>query len=197
MKAPTNIYRTQLINMLKYLKSYGVLSQADYYKLYPTSTETPKFYGLPKVHKQSCPLRPIVACRGSIMYAIAHFMADILCQLVGQTQHHLHNSVDLVKKLTLFKLDEDESIISFDVSALFTSVLVNESLTLIEELLEADSALSECTSLLSQQVTDLLKMCLTTTYFKYDGDYYAQIEEGEMGLPGSYIVCNLLWNGLK
>ncbi len=73
---------------------------------------------------------------------IAHFVADIISSLVGKTQHHLHNNIDLVKKLTPFKLDEDESNISFDVNALFTNVPVSESLTLIQKLLEADSALS-------------------------------------------------------
>ncbi len=50
-----------------------------------------------------------------------------------------------MKELTPFKLDEDESIISFDISALFTRVSVNESLVFIQELLEADSSLSEHT----------------------------------------------------
>ncbi len=111
---------------------------------------------------------------------------------IWKTQQHLHNRIDLLKKLIPFKLDKDESIISFDVSALFTSVPVNESLNLIQELLEADASLSELTSLSPQQVTDLLQMCLNTTYFKYDGVYYAQIEGVVMGSPLSSIICNLL-----
>ncbi len=154
------------------------------------------------------------------MYATAHFVADILSPLVGKTQHRLHNRIDLVKKLTPFRLDEGESIISLtsvpnspvywwmrvspwfssysrliphyrNSLAQFTSVLVKESLILIQELLEADSSLSELTWLSPQQVTDLLKMCLTTTYFMYDGDYYTQIEVAAMGSPVSPIVCNL------
>ncbi len=72
-----------------------------------------------------------------------------------------------------------------------TSVPVEESLTLIRELLEADPTLSEHTSLSPQQVSDLLKMCLTTTYFKYDGEYYAQIEGAMIRSPVSPIVANL------
>ena len=34
-------------------------------------------------------------------------------------------------------------------------------------------------------------MCLTTTYFKYDGSFYAQIEGAAMGSPVSPIVANL------
>ncbi len=119
------------------------------------------------------------------------FVADTLSPLVGKTQHHLHNSVNLVKNLSPNRLDEDESIISFDVSVLFTSVPVEESLTLIRELLETNPTLSEHTSIFPQQVSDLLRMCFTTAYFKYDEEYHAQIEGVVMGLPVSPIVANL------
>ncbi len=104
------------------------------------------------------------------MYDTARFVVDILSSLVGKTQHHLHNSADLVKKLTTIRLHEDESIISFHISSLFTRVSVEESLTLIQELLEADPTLSDHNLLSPQQVSILLKMCLTTKYFKYDGE---------------------------
>ncbi len=37
-----------------YTDMRGIILQntIDYYKLYPTSTEPPKFYGVPNVHKQ-------------------------------------------------------------------------------------------------------------------------------------------------
>ena len=190
-KDPTNSYRTKLINLLKELKNSGAITQEQYYKVYPTATEPPKFYDLPKVHKPPCPLRPIVACRGSIMYGTARWVADILAPMVGKTPHHLQNSADLVNTLSQIRVDEDESLISFDVSALFTSVPVEESLILIYEKLAADPSLADRTSLSPQQVTDLLRMCLTTTYFKYDGSFYAQIEGAAMGSPVSPIVANL------
>ena len=97
---------------------------------------------------------------------------------------------DLVNKLSQIRVDEDESLISFDVSALFTSVPVEESLTLIHEKLAADPYLADRSALSPQQVTDL-RMCLTPTYFKYDGNFYAQIEGAAMGSLVSPIVANL------
>ena len=32
-------------------------------KMYPTGAVTPKFYGLPNIHKRDIPLRPIVSSR--------------------------------------------------------------------------------------------------------------------------------------
>ena len=172
-------------------RNSGAITQEQYYKVYPTNTEPPKLYGLSKVYKPPCLLRPIVACRGSIMYGTARWVAHILAHMVGKTPHLLQNSADLVNKLSQIRVDEDESLISFDVSALFTSVPVEESHTLIHEKLVADPSLADRTALSPEQVTDLLRMCLATTYFKYDGNLYAQIEGAAMGSPVSPIVDNL------
>ena len=117
--------------------------------------------------------------------------------MVAKTPHHLQNSADLVNKLSQIRVDEDESLISFDVSALFTSVPVEENLTLIYEKLAADPSLADRTALSPQQVTDLLRMCLTTTYFKYDSIFYAQTEGAAMGSPVSPIVANLFMEDYK
>ena len=92
-------------------KNSGATTQEQYYKVYPTATEPPKFYGLPKVHKPPCTLRPTVACSDSIMYGTARWVADILAPMVGKTPHHLQNSADLVNKLSQIRVDEDESLI--------------------------------------------------------------------------------------
>ncbi|XP_072023469.1 uncharacterized protein [Amphiura filiformis] len=125
---PTSMYRNQLIEVLQSLRDEGVINVITYRQLYPTSSDTPKFYGLPKVHKDACPLRPIVSSCGSITYNTAKFISKILSPLVGSTPRHLKNSEDLVTKLSAIKLADNESLISYDVSALFTSVPVDESL---------------------------------------------------------------------
>ncbi len=61
---PTNTYCNKLINVIKPLKESGDLPIDIYRRICPTSTESSKFYGLPKIHKPSVPLRPIVASRG-------------------------------------------------------------------------------------------------------------------------------------
>ena len=152
-------------------KNSGAITQEQYYKVYPTATEPPDLYSLPWVHKPPRPLRPIVACRGSITYSTARWVADILAPMVGKTPHHLQKCADLVNKLSQIHADEDESLISFDVSALFTSFPVEENFTLIHEKLAADLSLADRTALSPQQVPYLVRMCLTTTYFKYDSHF--------------------------
>ena len=74
-----------MINLLKKIKSEGGIDDILYRKLYPTGAVTPKFYGLPKIHKDGIPLRPIVSSRGSISYEVAKELARILKPLVGSS----------------------------------------------------------------------------------------------------------------
>ena len=65
---PTNKYKNKLINLLKTIKAEGGISDAVYKRLYPTGAGEPKFYGLPKIHKEGMPPRPIVSSIGASIY---------------------------------------------------------------------------------------------------------------------------------
>ena len=55
LKDPTPKYKSQLINLLKSCKTQGQINQDTYKKIYPTCASTPKFYGLPQIHKTGTP----------------------------------------------------------------------------------------------------------------------------------------------
>ena len=68
---PTTKHKNRLINILKSIKAEGGIDNTTYKRLYPTGAGSPKYYGLPKIHKQDVPLRPIVSSRGSATYETA------------------------------------------------------------------------------------------------------------------------------
>ena len=106
--------------------------------MYPTGAGAPKFYGLPKIHKQDTPLRPIVSSTGTASYNTAKELARILKPLVGLSSHHLQNTKDFIQQLKEVKLQQDETIISYDVKALFTSMPIQPVLNIIKNKLEND-----------------------------------------------------------
>ncbi|KAI8515581.1 hypothetical protein Bbelb_063940 [Branchiostoma belcheri] len=85
-KDPTNKFKGKISSALKKLQTEGVLDRPTYLKLNPTTEQPPAFYGLPKIHKQSVPLRPIVSSIGSVTYELAGFLAKILGPLVGKSK---------------------------------------------------------------------------------------------------------------
>ena len=91
-------------------------------RLYPTGEGSPKFYGLPKVHKQGTPLRPIFSSIGAVTYQTSKELSRILKPLVGKSPHHIHNNQDFLEHLKGIKLAPDDVMVSYDVKVLFTSV---------------------------------------------------------------------------
>ena len=82
---PTTKHKNKLIGLLKTIKTQGGMNDNLYKRLYPTGANAPKFYGLPKVHKDGTPLRPIVSSVGSVSYETAKELSRILKPLVGKT----------------------------------------------------------------------------------------------------------------
>ena len=119
---PTMRLKTKMINLLKTIKAKGRLSEDMYRRLYPTGAGSPKFYGLPKIHKPGMPLRPIVSSIGGVTYHTSKEVARILKPLVGKSEHHVKNTQDFIESIKGIHLSEDQCMVSYDVKALFTSV---------------------------------------------------------------------------
>ena len=75
---PTRVYKSKLVNTMKEWKRTNTMSDALYYKIYPVLEAIPKFYGLPKIHKDNIPVRPIESRIGSITYKTAKYLAMVL-----------------------------------------------------------------------------------------------------------------------
>ena len=117
------------------------MEDTTYRRMYPTGAVIPKFYGLPKVHKENTPLRPIVSSIGSVSYGVAKEIARIIKPLVGSTEHHVNNSKEFIEEMKKMKLVEGECITSYDVSALFTSIPIPSALDIINNKLQEDTDL--------------------------------------------------------
>ena len=162
---PTTRYKNKVIAVLKSIKTEGGIQENAYRRLYPTGASSPKYYGLPKVHKTGIPLRPIISCVGSVSYETAKELSKILKPLVGNTPYSVQNTQDFIHSIQDIKLQDDECMVSYDVEALFTSVPVKPAITIIQKKLEADKDLHLRTKMSSKQIISLLEFCLTSTYF--------------------------------
>ncbi len=191
-KNPTKKYKDQLKGIVKKLLDQEDITKAKYYLLCPSTETVPRFYGLPKIHKPSCPLRPIVSSIGSVSYQAARFVADIIAPLVGASSpHHLKNSQDLVNKISDLTLTNEDIMVSYDVTALFTNTPIPEALQVIRDRLTSDATLNDRTTLSVESIMELLTFCVNTTYFMFQGDIYRQVKGAAMGSPVSPLVANI------
>ena len=187
----TNTIKNKLNSILKRVKNQTGLDSNTYKSMCPTDCVSPRFYGLPKIHKPDTPLRPIVSSCGSVTYGVAKEFAKILKPLVGKCPHHINSTQDFVEQVKHITLAPGECLSFYDVSALFTSVPVDPALNIIKDLLEKDHTLKERTVLAVSDIILLLEFCLNNTYFSFQGQFYEQVEGAAMGSPVSPIVANL------
>ena len=146
------------------------------------------FYGAPKVHKDGIPLRPIIATCGSPQSDLAKWLANNLSPLLGKiSDSHLLHSYDFIDRLKQLGPVRGK-MMSLDVTALFTNVPLDFVLNNLKDAAEAD--------LFNPPVhidifCELIKLCVESTIFTFDGVVYKQKFGVAMGSPLSPILANL------
>ena len=182
---PTASQESKISRTLLKIRKDKKLPLRVYDKLRPSGSQLPRIYGLPKIPKPDVPLRPIVSCINSPTYRLSQHISALISPLAGHTETAVKNSA--AKR----RVTQDELLVSFDVSSLFTNVPVPEAVEVIREMLRRDPKLSERTTLDADTIADLLSLCLKSTYFRYNSCYYEQKEGAAMGSPVSAVVANL------
>ena len=101
------------------------------------------------------------------------------------------NSSDFVHSIRDVHIDQGDQLISFDVTSLFTQVPVDDALKVLKEKLNDDRTLKERISIPVAQVMQLTELCLRSTYFQFENQFYEQTDGAAMGSPLSPIIANL------
>ena len=130
-------------------------------------------------------------CIKSPSYSLSKHIASIISPLMGQSDSFVKNSEHFISTIRDITVDPDDIMVSFDVCSLFTNVPIEEALKVISNMLVSDESLIERTPLDAGRVTELLELCLRSTYFSYQGVFYEQREGAAMGSPVSAVVANL------
>ena len=192
----TNVER-KLNKFIYELYRNDKINQALYYHLRSTDGLAPRIYGLPKIHKPNCPLRPIVSFINSPLYNLSKFLADVLKPLVGSNNFTMKNSFEFVNRIINTTVKPDECLVSFDVISLFSKIPVTTAKDVIHRLLINDEFLTERCMLSLDDLFYALDLCLDNTYLCFRGNYYRQVFGVAMGSPISVIIANLVMENVE
>ncbi|BHF79180.1 hypothetical protein SprV_0602229900 [Sparganum proliferum] len=177
------------------LENSGAITPTDRRMARPQDTALARFYGLPKVHKDGAPLRPIVSLKGTQTYGLAKWLFRRLKFLTAESDTTVSSSAQFLEKLKGVSLHPNEVMVSFDVTSLFTSIPQDLAIETIELLLQ--SKYDETENRLGRaQVLQLLKFCLRT-YFTFDGTIYEQVKGTPMGSPISGFIAEAVLQRLE
>ncbi|BHF69780.1 hypothetical protein SprV_0301282700 [Sparganum proliferum] len=81
------------------LENSGAITPTDRRMARPQDTALARFYGLPKVHKDGAPLRPIVSLKGTPTYGLAKWLFRRLKFLTAESDTTVSSSAQFLEKL--------------------------------------------------------------------------------------------------
>lgn len=167
----------ELVNILMNNKRIVELMGGAKIPAYEPHTLTlPKFYGLPKIHKNNCPLRPITSTIGAVGYQVSKIFYVILKRIFPKTEYHIKDSYELVNFLNKIKLRSGDILVSFDVVSMYTSIPFQLVYKIVMNKAALFSQFSINKELLSKILIFSLKKCMIFTALD---DTYKQ----NFGLP--------------
>jgi hypothetical protein len=105
------------------------------------------------------------------MYLLVKHLTGLLSPLVGHSPSHIRNSEDFSQKLNTVHLQKSDILVSFNMVSLFTKVLLEDTLQLLQ--------------------------VLTTMYFLYNSAFYNHTDSIAMGSPLTPVIANYYMEHFK
>ena len=202
---PTIKQEDKLNRKLRQLKQSGFITEEEYQYCRPTGSQPARIYGLPKVHKDGLPLRPILSASGTFNYKLAKLLVRRLSHL-RKYPTIITDTFSFADQLRKININlKKHRLISFDVVNLFTNIPLQETINNI--LAELYGASCECPLKTTRQRVNnsircktcqnrinmkwLLEIATTETHFHFNGKIYLQINGVAMGSPLAPLLADI------
>ena len=152
-------------------------------------------YGLPKIHKQDVPLRPVLSAYSTANFQLAKYIVKLL-EPITYNDFSTKNSFEFINNFKQSNFSDSSIFVSFDVASLFTSIPVKETINIILSKL-FPSTDSKVANMNKKQFEKLLNVATDSTYFLFNNKIYKQIDGMAMGSPLGPVFANIFMNSLE
>ena len=129
----------------------------------------PRRYGLLKVHKEGCPLRPILSMTGA-QYCVSRWICELLEPVLAKySTHCVKDSFEIVDLLKEKQICYAGHMCLFDVVSLFTNVPLHKTIDIcIDSLYRNDAIEPTYTAINEESLSKLLLMATPGVEFSFD-----------------------------
>ena len=146
--------------------------------------------GLPITHKAGTPLRPTLSMTGLSQHELGKWLVGLLQPVLKRfSSHCVLDSFTFAKIMQNLHIDRNILICSFDVSSLFTSVPLDETIKICSDVLYDES---HSQPLIPKNVfVELMKSATSSVEFSFNNTMYKQIDGVAMGSPLGPALANI------
>ncbi|XP_044745080.1 uncharacterized protein LOC123306943 [Coccinella septempunctata] len=184
---PSNCYQQRGNKMIGEMKKRGIIDEEQARQLTFYKGTSPKYYGLPKIHKAELNLRPIISSIDCPNTGITKFLTGILTNSYNQeNQYYIKDSFEFANFMNDLKLPSGYVLVSWDAISLYTNTTLDTAKWCINnkwEDIEPNSPINQ------DEFLRLLEFLFDTISFSFEGSYYKQKEGTPMGLQISGIIA--------
>ena len=171
-----------------YIKS--LVSDTEYRKIYPTGSQPGKLYGMAKVHKPNCPLRPVLSAINTPEYGLAKWLERQLKPLLNDI-HSTLSSKEFVEKVTSIKTEKTDFMATFDIKSLYTEVpvkeVINDILFTVYE--RKNKSIFQNSNITKTVLKNMLNLC-SNAIFLFNNKVLQQTDGVAMGSPLAPLLAN-------
>ena len=181
---PTPSFATKVRYTLCQMNKRKRFTKKEYEMIYPSDAIPPRMYGAIKAHKveKGYPMRVIVSTIGTPVYGLSRYLVGITQPTLDKNEIRLKNTISFVNKAKTWNVSPEEVQVSFDVVNLYPSVPINRAISVMIDMLNSDVSLRDRTKLTIKEIKTLVELCLSRSYFLWNGKIYELENSGPIGL---------------
>jgi hypothetical protein len=163
--------------------------------LKPINAKAPVLTGLPKLHKENIPIRPLVNFTTAPGYKTAKRLVNVIKQnILLHNNYSLIDSTDFVDRVKNINIEPSYKLASLDIVNLYTNIPITETIQILRNNLIVTKKL-DIESI--HELIDLLQLLLDQNYFTHDNLYFSQREGLAMGSPLSGLLADVYLNNFE
>ncbi|XP_068671463.1 uncharacterized protein [Montipora foliosa] len=166
--------------------------------LCPTGSRLAHLYGLPKTHKPTLSMRPILSATKTSNYDLAKWLEGKLKPL-SINEHTITDTFKFAEEVRNTSFNDNDIIVSYDVTSLFTNVPLDETISLLAEKAFTNNWFNATYNLniTKSDLIELLNIATKDQLFQFNGELYEQSEGVAMGSPLGPLMANTFMCSLE
>ena len=127
------------------------------------------------------------------MYSLNKYIANILeaKKTVKDENNNAKNSTTFSNYIRNVSIEDDEIMVSFDVTSLYTNIPIIDTLNIIKDYVNNDDQFTRKTATPQDKFLDLVHLVLTTTWYIFNSQFYQQTDGVTMGGPASSTIAEI------